>query len=405
MLRLFEDHGEVLGFWVRKQWQKAELVCFDQHFDVKKISDRNVRRISSCFARGGPMEELLRELPFSDDGRHAYGCDDFLYAAIHLKLVRRIIWVYPKSSRTSPVTPEKLWEVLSIVAGHGKELMNSFHFEDGLASARLLGVELTATTLDYLNPELISSDSKFDIDLDYFGGFPDEERTEELRRVADLLLGRDGSIDDVTLSFSTRSGHLPRHLRYVALEFSRILGEPINKVQTTRKVDWWLSEILCDFATAPKRVSWLTQKGRLREYGGAGLGLHAAIAAKAGELEEAEKSYFEARALGDSARWAAYQIGLAYVQRQDYQSAVLWLTRITDEIVDSIQVLALCMLGICLFRLGLFDKCRKVAERCRSEVPMRREGILLEQLLASRHRVDHSKSLTIASVQALQRAT
>lgn len=377
----FEEHGEVLAYWHQQGWRNETVVLFDRHLDLKKISPQGVERIRAA-AQQGTLASLNRDVPFRDDGRHPYGLDNFLFGAAALGLISRLIWVYPEVTPLSPAAlGRQLWELLSLVPGHGAEVEQTFALSAHSAWACVAGLRVEVTTLRGLRALELPSGSRLDLDLDYF--FEGSERPVHSPQEVLEVLHRQGlTARPPTLTYSIASGFMPESFRYLGEAVAGGMGftlEPLGQRQSHAPR---AMERLSRGAplAAEERARLFAEE--LEPLGGAGWSVDALLALQSGALSEAEQSYWRARDTGDRASWPAYAIGLHHLQRKDYAQASQWLERAEGERIDTLQVHGLALRTIAACRLQRYEEALALAEQSIALTSLREEPYRVAALCA-----------------------
>ena len=377
-----EEHGEVLERWRRLGLTDATLICFDRHLDLKPLPPRALAQLDAAMAEGTSLDLLNRPLPFQDDGAFAFGLDNFLYAAIHLGFITRLIWVYPEPRPLGAgQLAEILWSRLSLISSHGDELLANFRWSESHAASRLAGVPIEVTTVRRL-PVLLDGPAWIDFDLDYFAT-EDGQLLEQPQAVLDILGKVDLPHQAPTMTYSVSSGFLPAAFEWVGDALASGLGMSLERVRS-RVMPAARAQAL---AGTQRRVERETFEQLLAEelepLGGAGLALAAVLATRIPDIALAEQLQARARAQGEGAYWAAYAIGLSLLESRDYAPAMRWLRRAQGQLHDTVQQHAACLEALCLARLERWSDALALATRCATRLPMRDEPVRIAAAAAA----------------------
>ncbi|MCY1062663.1 hypothetical protein [Nannocystis sp. SCPEA4] len=400
LVRAFEEHGEVLAHWHRQGWSRECVVVLDHHLDLKRIAADQLARVRDG-ARGGGLDRLHRDLPFRDDDRFAYGLDSFLYAAADLGLIERVVWVLPEPRpRSAAQLADVLWSALSLLPGHGHEVLGSFVADDVAARARVGGLRVEATTLRRLS-RLELRGARLDVDLDFFhDGGPD--LTHEPAGVAAELAAA-GLLDDPpAMTHSIASGFMPERLRPLGARLAAAMGFAF--APSTPRPQQAARSLAVVARAAPASHAELAEltASELDPLGGPGMALRAVLCARADRLGEAAEAHAEARRLGDRATWPAYELGLRHLARREPGAAAEWFARAEGDLVDTMQAHSLSLRALAECRRGDFAAGLAAALRCLERIPLRAEPYQLASIAAARLGRAHELDEVRARLERLQ---
>src|SRR5512138_1253043 len=87
-----EAHSEALVLWLERGIRGATLVHVDAHNDLREIPPEKVAAIEALAGRGD-LHAMRRADSPGEDGLYHEG--SFVTAALHLGIVRNIVWVIP----------------------------------------------------------------------------------------------------------------------------------------------------------------------------------------------------------------------------------------------------------------------------------------------------------------------
>lgn len=353
-----EEHGDVLPFWRAEGLRGGTVVMLDLHLDLKRIGEHRLAMLDSAGGSAVELATLRRDPPLRDDEGVAYGSDDFLYAAGHLGLIDRFVWVAPLAEGASKgELARTLWGSLSSVVGHGEEVLASFAADSVSARARVRGREVELTTLSGLHRLELPEDVRVDVDLDFFY---DPERDACRPVSADDLRALRALSDPetpVTAAYSIAAGHLPERLRWLG----RALAETFERPLAHREV--LAQRIPGDAPGSLLATASIAALGR-------------------GEVALAEGLCLEAIEAGDRATCAAYKLAVHFVDAHDPARADGWLERVLWDLADSVQAHALVLRAACALRLGDASRGLRLARRCVEALPLLESGYTLAALAA-----------------------
>lgn len=374
-MHAFEEHGEVLSFWVRSAAASKTVVCFDRHLDIKTISGSAIATLSQAMHRGDSLDRFRKDVAFRDDGRAIFGSDNFLFAAFQLGIVEEVFWVVPDPKSASPYAlARQLWDALSLVFDHGHEIMATFRVTETGACCKVAGARVHIATLRQLRhiKDLPGGAVVVDIDLDFFAdqdGVMEETVEEFVARMRDLDLLH----HLFSLSFSIKAGFLPDAFRDVAKSLAQQSGMSLRR-HRHRSVgaQATMSAIARDVSLSPADVDHLWDL-ELRHLGGAGYSALAVLKARLGDRPGAEQAYRSATRGGDRSTWAAYTLGLRTMQAGEYADALEWFQACRHDETDTLGAHALILAAICQLRLGRHHDALAAADYCLDRLPMRTE--------------------------------
>ncbi len=370
----FAEHGEVLAHWARLGYRGETVLCFDRHLDLKVLPPPQLARIEAAAGSPEALAALDRDLPFRDDDRFAYGLDSFLYAAAHLGLCRRLIWVAPEPEPLPDAALGRLlWEHVSLLPGHGAEVERTFAAGEASWRADVAGMTVEVTTLRRLAALGPRAGWRVDVDLDYFcddEGRPVHAPREAAAALSELGLG--GALDGLTRSIS--SGFLPRELASLAEDLAGALGLAAAPGGTDEGAAPRSMAALAGFLPLDGALLRDLAAAELAPLGGPGHALHALLAIRLGDHELGAACFDRARAEGDRASWAAHALGLARMGERAYPEARAWLGRMAGPLTDPLRLRGRIAEALCAHRAGAFEDALALARSCAEQVPLRREA-------------------------------
>src|SRR3954471_407273 len=166
---LFEEHPSVLPHWWRERARARTVVYLDAHLDLQYVNPERIRRLEQCTS-GEQVAALEKPHDLSPDGHFCYSIEDFLYPAVRLGLIGRLVWVAPPHVLTRD--SDKVLEQLRQMDGVDPDDLASLRRVGGCIEGRLLGLDLTICDLRHLQAMALPAESVIDIDVDYFVTVP-----------------------------------------------------------------------------------------------------------------------------------------------------------------------------------------------------------------------------------------
>lgn len=382
----FEDHGEVLSFWDNNKVQNASVICFDQHLDYKKISNINIQKLKEYKLNNKNINELNRDLPFREYETYPFGLDNFIFAANELNIIKKFTWVYPENENKYTVSDLGiiLLKNLSLVPGEQEEIQSSFKLNKYSAEVTIRNFKIEITTLCFLKHRSIDSDILIDIDLDYFYD-PFKDNLHSISDFNEFLQSiKEKIISPITLTYSIKSGFLPRKFRGIAKEISLSLNYPLKP--------YYEQDELLDSITYISQTLYISKvplgevaieklwEEHLCNLGPTGLGVKSLFYIRLGDLEKAVNLYTEAKTLGVQYYWSAYKIGIHLMKEKKYKDASYFFEEAHGSLNDSIQVHSLILRSICEFHLGNFQKSLDISLYSTELLSLRPEPYLISAL-------------------------
>ncbi len=385
ILYTFEEHGEVLAFWHEMGYQNETILVFDRHLDFKKIELSQLQRIRQATS-SKELSLLNRDIPFRDDSTFAYGLDNFLYAAAQIGLLKRLVWVIPEPTfYTVGQLGKILWEMLSLIPGHGEEVLQTFRYHRTSVSVIVSGLLIEITTLRRLSTLHFFQPCRVDMDLDFFYG-EDGKLVHTVSEVCEQLQQCCLTDQLQTMTYSIFSGFLPESYRWLGQEVANRCGYQIQPL-TARRQKYAVESM--EIISGQKEIQiekyqalW---KSELEELDGVGWTVRGLLALQMSQLFEAYHCYEQARLHGDRATWLGYSIGLYLLCQQQYKEAALWFQRAEGQLVDTLQAHSLQLRLLCEYRSGQYEAAFTTANRCLSQLPLRfnayKIGIMTARML------------------------
>lgn len=368
-----EEHGEVVGTWLELGYRAETVVCFDRHLDLKPLSAAATDAITG--ADRASLPGLNRPLPLRDVPG-AYGLDDFFATGAVLGTVSRLLWVVPATSPNPERWASRCVDAVALLPGDAGSLDRTA-FVDGALRTRLCGLDVEVHTVGTLAETGVPADARIDIDLDWLAdrGTDQEHTVDELTRTLAYL----GCLDRVdSLTYSIRSGFLPPHLRSAAEEFARQSG---RRLRPTERPDALPLPEKTFNALRGRHAPDSTVLGGLVEdelasLGSAGAVLGGLVAARFGDLDQAEQSWRDVNAEGMPGTWLAYDLGMRHYSRGDHDRALPWFERAMRDLIDPLEAHAGVLAALCLARLGRHHEAVSLCGVLAARYPLHR-GVLV----------------------------
>lgn len=373
---LFKEHGEVLAYWQQKKLKCSCLVLLDKHFDYKKISDDNKKLLDGFVRFNKDISQLNRMYPIRDsllDKGCVYGLDDFLAAAVYLKMFTSIVWVVPDYYLNEKSLLSILCEHINHIPNAGKYAMTSIACTRHSICAPIdEGVFLTITTLGHLSEMDLPIDTAYDIDLDYFYGL-EAKKIDELNNIEIHILKKMRP-RLLSISYSMNRGDLPKN-------YENILNSLKNKINISTK------ELSTHEPTLIKTMTFLNCKtkpsflGVYEEIKYLPLpiqkGFITMIYLQQGKLELGDKTLVSAERLGYVPVWSAYHLALAHMQNQNYERALKWIDLCIKGVDEFVKLQAKFLKNNVLFHLKRYDECLMLITELYIKFPLKKDLVLL----------------------------
>lgn len=210
---LFEEHASVLPHWVAQGLRDATVVCLDAHLDLQFIAPERIARMRAC-ASAGEIAQLESPHPLSPLRDACYGIEDFLYAAVQLGVLRRLVWVAPPHVLARM---DLALQALRQMEGVTPREIDSFRrTTGGWFEGRLMGLELVVLEWQQLAKLPLDGTIAVDIDADYFVKVPHDRIWARPRVIVTALKERLGEGCELTVARSVGTGFLALRHRFLA---------------------------------------------------------------------------------------------------------------------------------------------------------------------------------------------
>lgn len=213
-VQVFEEHAAVLAhWWALKAQGPLDVLYLDAHLDLQFVSLQRLARLRACTSALA-VADLAKPHPLCLDAEGAYGIEDFLYPAVQLGLIGRLIWVAPPHVDLSDLG--RALARLEQMEGVSPEDLCSFvRRPDGWIEGQLLGLSLLIGRLEHVPSLSLAHPWVLDIDVDYFVAIPGDAVWADPAEVMGVLRALPVEPLSVTVSRSVSSGFTPLRHRFV----------------------------------------------------------------------------------------------------------------------------------------------------------------------------------------------
>jgi len=212
-VHLFEEHSSSLPIWWQSRHTPRTLIYLDAHLDLQQPAVQQIKALKA--ARN--LEELLAlEAPdhLNPSAAFAFSIENFLYAAQHLKLIKRLIWVTPPHIPRHYST--EILAYMQQMDGVSFEELSSFKSTgDGALRGQLLGLDITLCDYQALHSLKLEQSYYLDIDVDFFVSVPEDSLWVDPKRVINRILQQLGKPILATISRAVGSGFTPLSMRFI----------------------------------------------------------------------------------------------------------------------------------------------------------------------------------------------
>jgi tetratricopeptide (TPR) repeat protein len=211
---VFEEHSSVLPEWWCRKLRARTVIYLDAHLDLQYVSPERLAALEQCATKEA-VKRLEKPHHLVPDRHFSYSLEDFLYPALRLGLIERLVWVAPPHVETgySREGLERLQQMEGVVM---EDLASFARTDGGWIEGRLLGLAITLCSYRQLESMALPADSLVDIDTDYFVAVPGDEPWIDPRDVFDVLRRLPLELELVTVSRSVNSGFMPLRYRFFA---------------------------------------------------------------------------------------------------------------------------------------------------------------------------------------------
>lgn len=223
---LIEDHSEALLKWAQEGLRDAVVVHVDAHDDLGYIPDDKIDKIRSLI-----KAKRWKELEKSRDigNRSLFKLNNFLYAAVKLRIVKEIYWVLPyRFFDDIPLAEEKVKVFLKNTGSKFPEDdINMMRMKAGCLTGMLSGVNISICS-PFTLPKIIEP-VILDIDIDFFPILAFESQQSKLRALKiflDFMNYKELRIKYANIAYSVNDGYTRPIHRYIGDEIFEIIRNP-----------------------------------------------------------------------------------------------------------------------------------------------------------------------------------
>ncbi|RMG71288.1 MAG: hypothetical protein D6710_06175 [Nitrospirae bacterium] len=247
-----EDHSEVLTQWAKRGFRDITVIHVDAHDDLGYIEKEKLKRIKKLIDEKN-WKELEKERDLGAKG--LYTLANFLYAATHTGIVKKVYWVMPFDFFLHAGGGEKLRNFLKIGGG---SLMNPLEVEAmkmqfGCLTGTLKGVDISICGPETL-PK-IGTPVVLDIDTDFFPTYSLERNWTKLQGIKaffDALYARNLMIRYVDVTYSVNKGYLKPIHRWLVDVIKGILEKP-EIIKSPTPPELWAELDVIDYALIARK--------------------------------------------------------------------------------------------------------------------------------------------------------
>jgi len=339
-LDVFEEHGEIAALWGTRLYDGRTVVCFDRHLDLKPLVPGGEELLMAALADERDLAGVVRKQPIRGVAG-AFGLDDFWTAASLAGQVKRLVWVPSWSSR--PGWHASALSAVSLIATSGES--PEAVARECCLRVHLCGIELHVVPWNLLGVharEHIVADVAVDIDLDWL---VDEHGQVEHppSRLAALVTMLGGEVTSMT--WSTRSGFLPKEFRNVSVCVARELGHSTTLSSYLPETPW-PEGLLLDVHRGAPADPWLRSEAELcTSAPGVAQALLGLLVVRTDPVA-GKRYYDEAVSCGYTSSWLAYKLGISRYAEGAMSEARSWLCRaIVTDPRDTLAMHARVLLG------------------------------------------------------------
>ena len=219
-----EEHSSQLHVWHQLGFNHATLIYLDAHLDLQHISESRITKLKNC-STTAEIASLEKPYHMVPDQGYSYSIEDFLYAAHHLEMIDRVIWVHPFGNNHNS-NPMDTIRMLQDQQGFGLDDFTSFEIVNNYIEANLLGLNVTICGYQDLSKLTLSIENTFiDIDIDYFIALPQDRPWINPKLIFQALKLLPIKYDTVTFTRSVTSGYMPLRYRFIADYLSSLWQE------------------------------------------------------------------------------------------------------------------------------------------------------------------------------------
>jgi len=219
----FEEHSSTLGEWKRRGVSSRTVIYLDAHLDMQHIDDDKIQRLAVAPDMGSFLS-LERPIFLDESSHYCYGLENYLYAAVRLGMIDRIVWVYPFEDF---VLANRILSHVRSFLGPDKAKLYEKKCRDVVLPGVTTGeFDLLVCPLDCLNEVETNTTFLLDIDLDYFVDVSEARILINPLDALTVIKAAGEAAEFTTLSLSITSGFLPRAYLFLADYLQELLGRP-----------------------------------------------------------------------------------------------------------------------------------------------------------------------------------
>ncbi len=247
-----EDHSETFVQWAKMGFRDITVVHVDAHDDLGYIDKSKIKEIGRLIDNSD-WQTLQSH---RDRGaRGLYTLANFLYAAAHTGIVKKVYWVMPFDYFLHAGGGEKLRNFLKIGGG---SLMNpleveAMKMEYGCLTGTLKGIDISICgpeTLPKIGTPVI-----LDIDTDFFPTYSLERNWTKLQGIKaffDALYSLNLMVRFVDIAYSVNKGYLKPIHRWLVDVIKDILKEP-GIIKKPTPPELWADLDVVDYALIARK--------------------------------------------------------------------------------------------------------------------------------------------------------
>ena len=213
-VHLFEEHSSSLPVWWQARQTPHTLVYLDAHLDLQQLAESQLEALTAARTLD-QIKALEAPNHLNPSPRFAFGIENFLCAAQHLNLIKRLIWVTPPHIPRHYST--QILAYIQQMDGVTFEELSSFKpLGDGALRGQLLGLDITLCDYRALHSLNLEHDYYLDIDIDYFITVPQDRLWIDPKTVMTHIRQQLGEPRLATISRAVDSGFTPLPMRFIA---------------------------------------------------------------------------------------------------------------------------------------------------------------------------------------------
>jgi len=244
---IYEDHSEALVEWAKRGFRDITVIHVDAHDDLGYIENGKIEKIKKDIERKD-WEDLSQSRDKGEKG--LYSLANYLYAASHSGMVKKVYWVMPFDFFLRAGGGEKLRNFLKI---GGSSMMSpaevdALQMQYGCLVGVLKGVDLSICGPETL--PRVGGPVVLDIDIDFFPTYAGERawsKLEGIKKFFDALYKRNLMVAFADISYSVNGGYLRPTHRWLVDVVKSIVDRP-EVLNQDRPPDLWADLDVLDYA-------------------------------------------------------------------------------------------------------------------------------------------------------------